>query len=279
MVDNFNIRDCITEGEMTEQEVERAEFWTTANRLVRESGKSNFEETKIPVNSNWNLDQFETWLGQDYHDEEVIKYLKFGWPINANETEKQSSIPSNQEGARNNKDDVRDYLAKERARGSVIAPFSKNPFRRHTRISPLDTRPKKDSLELRIILNLSHPFKEGTVNHSISKDNYASGEDMTLKYPSMDDLARLVRKKGKNCLIFIRDLQKAYRQLWMCPGSIHLLGFILDDRIYFDVTLSMGSKSAAYCCQRTTNALSQVYTNFGYEDVNYLDDLGAAEEN
>ena len=64
----------------------------------------------------------------------------------------------------------------------------------------------------------------------------------------------------------------------MSPASINLLGFFFEERFYFDITLSMGSKSAAYCCQRTTNALSQVYRNFGYDDVNYLDDLGAAEE-
>ena len=46
--------------------------------------------------------------------------------------------------------------------------------------------------------------------------------------------------------------------------------------MYFDVTLSMGSASAAYCCQRMTNAITYIYGQFGYEDINYLDDLGAA---
>ena len=40
----------------------------------------------------------------------------------------------------------------------------------------------------------------------------------------------------------------------------------------------MGSQSAAYCCQRTTTALSHMYSRHGFEDINYLDDLGAAEE-
>ena len=64
----------------------------------------------------------------------------------------------------------------------------------------------------------------------------------------------------------------------MCLGSIHLLGYTFQGKMYFDVTLSMGSKSAAYCCQRTTNAVSYIYSKFGYEDVNYLDDLGSAEK-
>ena len=78
---------------------------------------------------------------------------------------------------------------------------------------------------------------------------------MTLRYPSIDDLARIVRSKGIRSCIFIQDLSKVYRQLYMCPGSIHLLGYWVEDELYFDVTLSMGSRSAAYCCQRTTNAV------------------------
>ena len=40
----------------------------------------------------------------------------------------------------------------------------------------------------------------------------------------------------------------------------------------------MGSRSAAYCCQCTTNAITYIYSCHGFDDVNYLDDLGAAEE-
>ena len=94
----------------------------------------------------------------------------------------------------------------------------------------------------------------------------------------MDNLAKLIRKKGVKAKIMKRDLSRAYRQLFMSPKSINLLGYQFENRLYFDVCLSMGSKSAAYCCQRTTNAVSFVYNKFGYEDVNYLDDLGAAEE-
>ena len=250
----------------------------TTNRIVHETGASNFKGARIPINTKWNLKKFREWLGPDYEDKNVIDYLKFGWPLNASDMEPQQIIPDNQAGARNNKDEVRAYLHKEREWGSIIGPFSRNPFGRYARFSPLDTRPKKECNELRIIPNLSHPFEEGSVNHSIDKTTYEDGDAMSVRYPSTDDLARLICRKGRNCKIFIRDLRKAYRQLYMCPGSINLLGFIYDNRFFFDITLSMGSRSTAYCCQRTTNALSQVYRNFGYEDMNYLDNLGAAEE-
>ena len=192
MGENFNIRNYCDTNELTEQEIQRAEFWITANRVVRETGKENFEEAKIIVNSNWNLDKLEEWLGESYEDKDVINYLKYGWPLNAHDTDSQDKIPPNQAGAQANAAEVRDWIKQERNRGSIIGPFTKNPFGKFARISPLDTRPKKDTDELRIILNLSHPFEEGSVNHSISKETYAKGEIMDLRYPSTDDMAKLI---------------------------------------------------------------------------------------
>ena len=63
----------------------------------------------------------------------------------------------------------------------------------------------------------------------------------------------------------------------MLPESIMWLGFTFENKIYFDVTLSMGSSSAAYCCQRVTSTVTYLYQQEGYDNVNYLDDLGAAE--
>ena len=63
----------------------------------------------------------------------------------------------------------------------------------------------------------------------------------------------------------------------MNPSLIHLLGWSFQDELYFDVLLSMKSKSAAFCCQRTTNAISFIFASNGFQDVNYLDDLWTAE--
>ena len=220
----------------------------------------------------------EKWL-EGYSDKKVMEYIKYGWPLNAKNTEINNSRPPNQAGARQHPQQLKDYIQKEIAAGSVIGPFKKNPFGKAARFSPLDTRPKKDTEELRVILNLSFPFEGGSVNSSIDKEIFAESEEMNLKYPSVDDLCKIIRSKdGKKTRIFIRDLSKAYRQLWMDPGSIQWLGYWIDEDLFFDVTLSMGSKSAAYCCQRTTDAVTYIYGTFGFQEVNYLDDLGAAEE-
>ena len=130
MEDGFNVRDYIAVGEMTEKEIERCEFWIQANRIVRETGKSNLAEAKIEVNSNWDLNTMEQWL-EGYHDQKVIQFLKYGWPLNAKETAVNSEVPENQKGARTNKEDIRKYLKEEIENGSVIGPFTDNPFGIH----------------------------------------------------------------------------------------------------------------------------------------------------
>ena len=137
-------------------EVERCEFWVTANRLVRELGRHNADGLQIRVNNNWNLQQMDKSL-EGYNDREIIKYLKYGWPLNANNTALDDTIPNNQLGARQHPMEVNKYLQDELAAGTIIGPFKKNPFGKFARFSPLDTRPKKDSDDLRVILNLSYP--------------------------------------------------------------------------------------------------------------------------
>ena len=78
-------------------------------------------------------------------------------------------FPPNQQCARDHPDKIRDYLAAEIRNGSVIGPFKRNPFGKAARFSPLDTRPKKHSDDLRVILNLSYPFKGDSVNSSSTK--------------------------------------------------------------------------------------------------------------
>ena len=132
-----------------------------------------------------------------------------------------------------------------------------------------------------MILNLSHPFEKGSVNHSINKDVYA-GKSVELTYPTVDDLIKIIQEikrkyPEEEVLIMKRDLKAAYRQMWMDPGDIHLLGYKIGKFYYFDVTLSMGSKSSALCCQKSTDMVMFIYRKNGYHGINYLDDLGSAE--
>ena len=192
MSEGFNIWNFLETEEMSQEEIDRCEFWVTANRITRESGVPNFAKAKIQVNTSWNFEKLEEWL-QFYEDKELINYLKYSWPLNAINTIEDHSLPSNQKGARENPEDIRAFLRKELEEGAIIGPFKKNPFGKVARFSPLDTRPKKDSTEKQVILNLSYPFKGNSVNSSINTTEYSQKEEMKVKYPSVDNLANIVR--------------------------------------------------------------------------------------
>ena len=65
-------------------------------------------------------------------------------------------------------------------------------------------------------------------------------------YPAIDDMIKLVRAKGRGCMIFKSDLKKAFRQIMVDPGDINLLGYSWNHRIYIDCALVMGCRSSAY---------------------------------
>ena len=79
--------------------------------------------------------------------------------------------------------------------------------------------------------------------------------------------------------MFKRDLKRAYRQMFINPGDVHLLGFKFDGLYYFDTTLTMGMRSSADICQRNMDAIMHIYHNEGCEGVNYLKDMASAERN
>ena len=61
----------------------------------------------------------------------------------------------------------------------------------------------------------------------MNKEEYL-GQEANLKYPSVDHLVKINMKKGHGCLIFKRDLKRAYRQISVCPADIPLLGYCLE---------------------------------------------------
>ena len=82
---------------------------------------------------------------------------------------------------------LREYIQSEKSRGSIIGPFQYNPLGEEARFSPLDSIPKRDLDDLRVIMNLLYPHDNSAVNASLDKHLFL-GEQVTLKYPSVEDL-------------------------------------------------------------------------------------------
>ena len=138
-------------------------------------------------------------------------------------------------------------------------------------LSPLNSVPKGDSQEHRIVLDLSWP-PGSSVNKGISCDEY-NGQLFHLCYPTVDDISELIVKHGVGCSLFKHDLRRAYRQFPVHPLDYPLLGYLWKDMLYFDTVLPMGLRSSAMVCQCITSAVCYICKQSGYDILNYLDDF------
>lgn len=241
---------------------------------VYRSGLPNYLGCKIPVESNLKIEAWKCRL-EGFQDVDVIKFIEFGWPIGLEGQVSHTQCDTNHKGAREYPLEVVSYLVEEVKAGHVLGPFEVPPCGSKTVISPLNTVSKKDSVERRIILDLSFPPGK-SINDSIPKDTYL-GEGFKLHLPTVDNLVSLIKDKGVGCFMFKRDLKKAYRQIPIDPGDVYALAYRIDDHIFCDRVLPMGLRSSCQACQRVTDGVRYALSIGGCHIVNYIDDLAGAE--
>ncbi len=239
------------------------------------SGVPNFKGCRKPVYSKIDTEFLEV-NAADYDDAEVVEFLRYGWPVGVTSECPVNPKCKNHNGALEFPDQIDRYLEKEIAHGAVLGPFPVNPLYGDIHISPMNSVPKKDSEDRRVILDLSYP-RGRSVNDAIPKDSYL-GDPFFLHYPSVDSLVEDVKSIGQGCLIYKRDLRRAYRQFPIDPGDYKYLGYTWNGEIYIDRVLPMGLRSACQMCQRVTNLISHIFRKKGHRIVNYLDDLAGASE-
>ena len=168
------------------------------------------------------------------------------------------------------------FISEDIAHGATLGPFETNPFESQIHLSPLQTVPKDSvSRDRRIVVYLSYPG-DTSVNAGIPRQTFM-GSAYDLHYPSIDNLARMVRDKGAGSLLFKKDISRAYRQIFTCPHSWNKTGYSWRGRIYIDIVEVFGLRSSAMAMQRTTNSITHMFRVYGYSCVNYVDDFGGVE--
>ena len=111
---------------------------------VIEKGYPNRWGARIPVDSKWDLHEFEKLLG-NYEDKEVVEWMKYGWPTGRLPTLKDPELArKNHRGASDYPEALSKYVDKELKKGAVMGPYAKIPFHKKVGISPLSTRPKRE---------------------------------------------------------------------------------------------------------------------------------------
>ena len=242
---------------------------------ITDSGVPNIHGCRIPVKSKWNVNMFGTLLHK-YDDTEILQWLTYGFSISRNDQEPDPwPAQDNHAGANNYPETIDKYIEDELRFGATMGPFRVPPFIHRIGISPLSTRPKKNSSKRRIIMDLSFP-ENHAVNMGISATSYC-GEEVKLTYPTIDILAKRIHDLGEYCLLWKVDLFRYFRQIPLCPREYSLIGYRWRNMLYFDKFVPMGLRSASYIAQRLSNGIVFAHRTFGYWSINYLDDFGSAE--
>ena len=201
--------------------------------------------------------------------------LAFGFPAGFNGLGPPTGNLTNHASALRNPNQVAAFLEKGCRLGAMLGPLPVPPFVSWSRNNPLMTRPKRNSSDLRVILDLSFPL--GTsVNSSIPKDSL-DGARFKLKLPSPMDLANLMRSIGPGCHLYKVDLSHAYRQLRSDPLDWPLLGVDWDGQHFVDTAIPFGLRHGASACQRTSEAAATVASHkCGAKTEAYIDDTAGA---
>ena len=242
-----------------------------AVNYARLYGKPNVYGARIPIKSSWNI-QLCTNLASSVSDREVVQFLTYGWPLNhdgrpatINTTNHSSAIRYPQQ--------VQQYISKELNANCLLGPYVTPPWDQHVAVSPMSTRPKKDTWKRRIIMDLSWPKDGRSVNAGVSADKYLH-QPMILVYPTIDYICRHAAKYQPGELLgYKKDMDRAFQQVPMDLCDWPLLGITWSGAYFWDKTAMMGSRSAPYCMQRTTSFIRHVMRNLDFFLANYVDDF------
>lgn len=242
---------------------------------IKSPNLPNFLGAQRTVLSGLKLRRWEYELST-YHDKEICFFLRYGWPVGYHLACPPVSVAINHASAIPHDSHIRHYVETELGHNAIVGPFSSLPFTPWTRLSPLMTRPKRDSENRRVIVDMSFPEGQA-VNDGI---NIASiyGKDTTYTLPSVQDLAALIQQSHTTAWLWKADLARAYRQLRVDPIDTPLLGFGVGSQIFLDLCPSFGCRSSSGACQRVSAALVYIMATKGYKVLAFLDDFAGIED-
>ena len=242
---------------------------------VRATGQYNFRKACIPIPSGLHIAAWKRHL-TEYYDHELIDFLQFGWPSGYALPWLPHGISGNHLSARAFPQHVEHYIRTESHHRAILGPFAVAPFPEGLHTSPLMSRPKKNSDERRIIVDLSWPT--GTsVNYGIPSDTYLD-VPYKLQLPTVDQLADRIVQSGPYTHIYVIDISRAYRNLRLDPLSWPLMGIEWDRELYCDISIPFGLRTGAFFCQRTTTAIAHMMKKQGYDILPYIDDIAGADQ-
>lgn len=200
-----------------------------------------------------------------------MKYLldgmKYGFRIGYNWANPRKPAKSKMPSTHEHPEVIDKYIQKELNLGRIAGPFEKGDLQPPVHINRFGIIPKKHQEgKYRLIVDMSYP-DGGSINDGIDPDL------CSLTYLKLDEVVHAIGRKGKGALLAKMDLESAYRIIPVHPSDRHLIGMEWKGKVYVDLALPFGLRSAPKIFNSVADALEWILHQFGIQEVfHYLDD-------
>ena len=188
--------------------------------------KPNFLGAQVPVQHALNI---QAWKRYQHllEDQTLVPMLEFGFPVGYMGNQPPDTKATNHSSATNFANHVDKFIRTELEHKAIMGPWY--------RTNPLMMRPKRDSQDRRVILNLSYP-EGASVNAQIPSQSLLDAT-FKLRLPTPKQIADRILTLGPGCHLFKIDLSRAYRQLRLDPRDWPFLGISWAGGRYVDAAI------------------------------------------
>ncbi len=179
----------------------------------------------------------------------IISGFSIGFPLHF-QGRRQFSIPNNLLSALQNPTFVDTKLEQELAAERIAGPFTSPPFQSFC-VSPLGLIPKKTPGDFRLIHHLSFP-KGLSINDGIFS------EDTHVRYATVADAIKLIKRAGLGCYLAKTDIKSAFRIIPIHPNDYPLSGMKWCGLYYYDRCMPMGCSSSCKTFETFSTAIEWI---------------------
>lgn len=238
---------------------------------VQQTGLPNMLECRQRVPSQLRRPAWHGIATGHHDDRYVIDGIEFGFPLHYTGPTMGRPNRLAHASATNYKVQVGEYVRTETKNQAMLGPFDISPFMQWINFSPIMTRPKSEPHKRRIIVDLSFPQGDN-VNAFIYK-NTILGRYHEHRLPTVQHTVAALEARGFRALLATIDIERAYRNIPVCPLDLPLLGIKVDDKIYIDAAMPFGARNSSLNMQMIAQFIVRALEERGISCQMYLDDM------
>lgn len=244
---------------------------TEVYNTVKAFGLPNSLGAKVPLQSSIKLENWQSLAQKHSTDDWLVPMLQWGFPLQYTGPAPTNNHVKNHTSATQYPAHVRKYIAKELSEGALAGPYDQHPFPEAQYVNPIMSRPKGNSLDRRIIVDLAYPEGAGVNAHVLK--NCVFGQSLQHELPTTADAIAMAKALDLDLVVAVVDIERAYRNYRSDPIDWPLLVISFDNKFYIDLGLPFGARLSSLYVQRIANLICAALRSKGIMCAMYLDDL------